>query len=131
MEYSSFQFTVRDLNKTFDFYSNVLGFEIEKVSTEDEFDFLIMQQSDHEIMFEQESVVKKLHPKISDGWKGKKGSGVVLNFIVDNIYEIYGRVKAHNVKVLYDIADKHYGMREVWIYDPDDYLIVISEAIEE
>ena len=64
MEYSSFQFTVKNLDKTFDFYSNVLGFDIEKVSTEDEFDFLIMQQSDHEIMFEQESVVKKLHPRV-------------------------------------------------------------------
>ena len=131
MEYSSFQFTVKDLNKTYDFYRNVLGFDIDKVSNEDDFDFIIMKRDGFELIFEQESVVLQLHPKISEEWgKGKKGSGVALNFVVDNLYEIYGRIRANKVKIIYDIAEKHYGMREVWIYDPDKYLLVLSEPMD-
>ena len=132
MEYTSLQFTVKDLERTYQFYRNVLGFYIEKVAEDGGFDFLVLKGDGYEIMFEESAVVSKLHPKLSDKWDvGVRGSGVALNFVVNNLYEIYGRIRAHNTPLLYDIVEKHYGMREVWIYDPDDYLIVLSESLEE
>ncbi|OYT26131.1 MAG: glyoxalase [Candidatus Altiarchaeales archaeon ex4484_96] len=131
MEYSSLQFTVKDLDRTYQFYRNVLGFYIERVLEEESFDYLLLKKDGYELIFESEEAVRKLHPKLSDKWgDGVRGCGVALNFVVCNLYEIYGRLRAHNITILYDIAEKHYGMREVWLFDPDNYLIVLSEQVK-
>lgn len=66
------------------------------------------------------------HPNLVDPDGGRNGHGVVVWFELDDLDAALERVRALQAKVVEDVhvnpAPAH---REIWIRDPDDYLVVL------
>lgn len=65
------------------------------------------------------------------------GRGVNFQIEVDDIEQIFARVKAHGVTLYRDLRDNHYStgektacQREFLVLDPDGYLLRFSQYIE-
>ncbi len=60
---------------------------------------------------------------------GAAGNGVALWFEVDEFDALVGRVGELEPEIVTDVhVNPNAGQREIWIHDPDGYLVVFSEA---
>ncbi len=118
------ELTVSDINRTKEFYINILGFKLEFERIEDKFIFLSFEGS--QIMFEQ------FH---NDGWniadmQYPYGRGVNFEIEVNNIDELYSKIFKNNIKLyrklktnFYIVNGKKEKQKEFLIMDPDGYLL--------
>ena len=121
------ELTVSDIEKTKDFYLNVLGFKLEYERSEDKFVFLSLEGN--QIMFEQEngnwSVGVLEHPF---------GRGINFEMTVSDVESLYKRVLDAGIapfRVLkvnsYRSEDGFIVQKEFLIQDPDGYLLRFTD----
>jgi hypothetical protein len=60
-----------------------------------------------------------------------RGIGMTLHFQVSDIEEISEAIEEENLEILYSLEIKPYGIKEMWCFDPDGYLVVLDEPLEE
>ncbi len=56
-----------------------------------------------------------------------KGVGMTLHFQVEEIEDIYDALVEEGLEIFYPLEEKPYGMKELWCFDPDGYLVVLEE----
>jgi len=56
-----------------------------------------------------------------------RGIGVTLHFDVKNIEAINDAILEEDLEILYPLELKPYGVKELWCFDPDGYLVVLDE----
>ena len=122
------ELTVTDIDKSKDFYTKVLGFQIEYERPEDKFAFLSFGEA--QLMLDE----------INDNWNVGKlkypfGNGINFQIDIEDIEGLVKNVKAQNVPLFKDIFtssyqcdDVCYEEKEVLIQDPDGYLLRFSET---
>lgn len=126
---------VEDVNRTVDFYNDILGFEFvmavpensqEVVTTRQKdqvLDFAMMKCGNVEMMFEDISGNNSL-------FKGMHIGGSLTFYIeVDNIKELYGTLK-EKVEVVKELHITFYGMEEFYIKDCNGYILAFAEKQE-
>ena len=126
---------VEDVNRTVDFYNDILGFEFvmavpensqEVVTTRQKdqvLDFAMMKCGNVEMMFEDISGNNSL-------FKGMDIGGSLTFYIeVDNIKELYGTLK-EKVEVVKELHITFYGMEEFYIKDCNGYILAFAEKQE-
>lgn len=118
------EITVSDIEKTKEFYINILGFKIEYERPEDKFAFLSLGNA--QMMFEQ------YH---KDGWnvaelKYPYGTGVNLQIGVSDINKLYNKVMKAGIELyrelktnVYMVDGKETQQKEFLIMDCDGYLL--------
>ena len=117
------ELTVTDLEKTKEFYVDILHFKIEYERPEDRFVFLSLEKN--QMMFEQEndhwSVGILEHPF---------GRGVNFEMTVSDVDAMYKRILASGITPFREIRLSHYRngdediiQKEFLIQDPDGYLL--------
>jgi uncharacterized glyoxalase superfamily protein PhnB len=81
-----------------------------------------------EVIFVEEGDVIRTHPALNDRLCCyPKGVGVTLHFRVERIEEIYDALLEEGMEILYPLEEKPYGLKELWCFDPDGYLLVLEE----
>jgi len=125
------ELTVTDFPASLNFYTHVLGFNIMIRRTEPEFAYISLGEA--QLMLEQ------FHP---GGWNMAEltrplGRGVNFQIEVDDVEQIFARVRSHGVTLYRDLRDNHYSIgettvcqREFLVQDPDGYLLRFSQYIE-
>lgn len=126
---------VEDVNRTVDFYNDILGFEFvmavpensqEVVTTRQKdqvLDFAMMKCGNVEMMFEDISGNNSL-------FKGMHIGGSLTFYIEgDNIKELYGTLK-EKVEVVKELHITFYGMEEFYIKDCNGYILAFAEKQE-
>jgi len=118
------ELTVFDINKTKDFYINMLGFELEYERVEENFIFLSFEGS--QFMFEQ------IH---EEGWNIGEleyplGRGINFSIEVKDINQLYEKIKSQNITLYreliannYQTENKTIEQKEFLIQDPNGYLL--------
>jgi catechol 2,3-dioxygenase-like lactoylglutathione lyase family enzyme len=111
------QFLVSDLNKSAEFYTKLLGFE---VAFRYEDFYLEITRDGHSI-----------HLKWTDSFETKKETKIAnekldLLFSVDQIVDLYEDLRYKPIEITQALRDMPYG-REFYISDPDGYLIAFVE----
>lgn len=118
------ELTVMDINKTREFYIDILGFKLEYERVEDKFIFLSYGES--QFMFEE------FH---QDGWNLEGlsypfGNGVNFSIETDDIESLYKVVKNLEIKLYRELKIVNYRVggievsdKEFLIQDPDGYLL--------
>lgn len=126
------EFTVSDFHRTIDFYTGVLGFNIEYKRDNPKFAFLSLEGS--QIMVQQEQDI--------DVWtvgKMEKPYGRGINFQIDikSVKKISDSLKNNKYPIFKKIEDHFYKEnniihheRELLVQDPDGYLLRFSEYVE-
>jgi uncharacterized glyoxalase superfamily protein PhnB len=74
------------------------------------------------------AVLDGSHDTIPAAHRGR-ASGLLLNFEVDDVDEVYGRLKQAGLPILLDIRDEDFGQRHFITADPNGVLIDIIKPI--
>ena len=126
------ELSVTNLKKSLNFYKTI-GFIIEYDRPENKFAFLSMG----EIQFMIQEIAD------NDKWDVAPltypfGNGINFQLEVDNVEEIYIRLKENNYKIAFEMEENWYrqddkllGNKEFLVQDPDGYLIRFSEDLGE
>jgi predicted enzyme related to lactoylglutathione lyase len=112
------QFLVTDLDRSIEFYTKKLGFEID------------FRYEDFYCGITKDGC--SIHLKLVDATIGerenRKNNGHLdITFSVEKIDGLYEYVKSTSVEVIQPIRDMPYG-REFYISDPDGYIIAFLQA---
>jgi len=112
--------TVKDLQKSLDWYQNVVGFTVDqKHEREGKLVAVSLQAGDIRILINQDDGKK--------GWDRAKGEGFSLQFTTtQNIDDIAGRIREHGSTLDTEPADMPWGARVFRLRDPDGFKLVIS-----
>ncbi len=116
---------VSDIEKSKEFYIELLRFKIEYEREEDKFVFLSLNEI--QLMLEQgsnEELKEMIYPF---------GKGVNFSFGMDNVEEVYKNFKEINYPIKselktmsFRVDDSKVTQKEFSIYDPDGYFIRIT-----
>ena len=82
------------------------------------------------IIFVEEEDVVRAHPVLEHRLAMfPRGIGVTLHFEVSDIEGISDAIMEEDLEILYPLQLKPYGVKEMWCFDPDGYLVVLDEPL--
>lgn len=127
----SIQLAVADLGTTEAFYAGILELPVERALTSRGApEHLVLRQDGLELIFVDEEAVGRAHPVLAERLaEYPKGVGMTLHVRVNDIEDVFDAVMEEDIAVLYPLEEKPYGMKELWCFDPDGYLLVLEEPI--
>ena len=130
---------VEDLNRTLDFYCNVLGFEFamgvpensqEIVTARQEnqpLGFAVIKAGSVEMMFQAK---KSLIEEIPEFSGIDIGGSLTFYIEVENVEELHARLK-DKVEIIRDMQMTFYGKQEFYIRDCNGYILAFAGGIQK
>ena len=118
---------VKNVNKSIEFYCNILGFSlIQTVPENGEPDWGMIEKDGLFIMLQKEESIKQEYPELNS-----QNSGGALTFYIkiSDIQEFYNEIRSH-MNVSHEMHKTFYGADEFAITDPDGFILVFSEDTE-
>jgi lactoylglutathione lyase len=114
--------TVKDLQKSLDWYQDVVGFTVDRRhEREGKLVAVSLKAGDVRLLIGQDDGAK--------GWDRAKGEGFSLHITTDqNIDELANGIKARGGNLLSEPVDMPWGPRVFRIQDPDGFKIAISSV---
>lgn len=127
----SIQLAVQQLVVTEAFYAGILELPVRRsFSAPGAPEHLIVDMEDLSLIFVEESDVIRTHPILEHRFSMfPRGIGVTLHFEVQDIEGIRDAILEEDMEILYHLEEKPYGVKEMWCFDPDGYLIVLEEPV--
>jgi uncharacterized glyoxalase superfamily protein PhnB len=128
----SIQLAVTQLAVTEAFYAGILELPMQRSFTPAGApDHLMLDMDGIALVFVEEEDVVRVHPVLGGRFSMfPRGIGVTLHFSVKDIEGISDSITEEGLEVLYPLEIKPYGVKEMWCFDPDGYLVVLDEALE-
>jgi len=126
----SLQLAVADLLTTEAFYGGILELPVRRALTAPGAPEHLTLKLDGggELIFVEEAAVLRVHPVLAERLTDyPKGVGMTLHFRVKEIEEISDALEDEGLEILYPLVEKPYGMKELWCFDPDGYLVALEE----
>lgn len=129
---------VADLHRTIPFYRDVLGFEhVMSVPAESEdmlfhYDpsrplvYAMLKHGGITLMFQERGSLIENVPAF--GPAPEIGATITYYFRVDEVDALTMKLRQH-CSVVRDLHDTFYGMREIYVPDPDGYVLGFSQEI--
>ena len=117
------ELSVSDINKTREFYVDVLGFKICYERPED--NFIFVEKDGNQIMLEQ----------INDNWNVGKmeypfGRGINFEMTISDVDAVYERIEKAGIKLFrkmevkdYECGNETVHQKQFLVQDPDGYLL--------
>jgi uncharacterized glyoxalase superfamily protein PhnB len=128
----SIQLAVTQLAVTEAFYAGILELPVQRsLTAAGAPDHLMLEMGGVALIFVEEDDVVRAHPVLGTRFTMfPRGIGVTLHFEVKDIEGISDAITEEGLEVLYPLEVKPYGIKEMWCFDPDGYLVVLDEALE-
>ncbi|MCM2357026.1 MAG: VOC family protein [Geobacteraceae bacterium] len=125
----SLQLAVAELATTEAFYGGILELPIRRALTVPGApEHLILKLDGGEFIFVEEEAVLSAHPLLEERLTSyPKGVGITIHIRVTEIEEIYDAILDEGLEILYPLDEKPYGVKDLWCFDPDGYLVVLEE----
>jgi catechol 2,3-dioxygenase-like lactoylglutathione lyase family enzyme len=126
----SIQLAVTNLAVTEAFYGGILELPVQRSLTSiGAPDHLVLDMDGLALVFVEEDDVVRAHPVLGNRFRMfPRGIGVTLHFEVKDIEGISDAITEEGLEVLYPLEIRPYGVKEMWCFDPDGYLVVLDEA---
>jgi catechol 2,3-dioxygenase-like lactoylglutathione lyase family enzyme len=126
----SVQLAVANLAVTEAFYAGILELAVQRSLTAiGAPDHLVLDMDGIALVFVEEDDVVRAHPVLGNRFSMfPRGIGVTLHFEVRDIEGISDAINEEGLEILYPLEIKPYGIKEMWCFDPDGYLVVLDEA---
>ena len=127
----SIQLAVSQLVVTEAFYAGILELPVSRsFSSFGAPEHLLVDMDGIAIVFVEESDVVRTHPVLEHRFSMfPKGIGLSLHFEVSDIEGIRDAIMEEDMEILYHLEEKPYGVKEMWCFDPDGYLVVLEEPV--
>jgi uncharacterized glyoxalase superfamily protein PhnB len=125
MGYLSPLLAVRNVKETIEFYNDILGFETGMIFPDE-------SNPEYADLSKDGMVIMLILAKnMGIGSDEKLGVGVNLYMEIDgDIDEYYAELKNKSVKIVYDINDEHFGVRDFAIEDIDGYQLTFNKRLQ-
>ena len=115
---------VKDVNRSVQFYSGKLGFNlIVSVPEQGVFNWAMVQRGPVTIMFQTLPSIQEDLPELKIQVKGSLGTFYIK---VKGLDQLYQTLKG-NVEIIVEMRKTFYGAREFAVKDPDDYILMFAE----
>ncbi len=115
------EFFVRDVEAAVRFYVEKLGF----VVLRQEPVFSVVALRDAHVLLAHENIAADREQLATN----VRGAGVNVRIMVDEVDAVYERAKANGVRIVHDIADRYYGLRDFILTDEDGFMLRFAQAI--
>ena len=127
----SIQLSVSELAVTEAFYDGILELPVQRsFTTPGAPEHLVIDMDGIAIVFVEEQDVVRAHPVLEHRLAMfPRGIGVTLHFEVSDIEGISDAIMEEDLEILYPLELKPYGVKEMWCFDPDGYLVVLDEPL--
>jgi uncharacterized glyoxalase superfamily protein PhnB len=125
MGYLSPTMAVRDMNRTIEFYRDQLGFKL-GMSFPD-------VGSPEYADLSKDGMVLMFVPTRNCGIDDSEKLGVGVSFYMQidgDIDKYYKELKKKGIKIVIDIKDEPFGIRDFSVADPDGYLLTFNQKIQ-
>lgn len=116
---------VDDFRRSLDFYQNKLGFEVAFVS-EQEGGVAGLRLGDVNVLLHSDKVVGPPYLRRDE----RRGAGLILYFEVDNVDGYHEVLKRTGVEITVPPKDQEYGLRTMYLSDPDGYFLGFAHRID-
>ncbi len=126
----SIQISVAQLAVTEAFYGGILELPVQRSLTAPGApDHLMIDLGEVALVFVEEEDVIRAHPVLETRFSMfPRGVGMTLHFEVSDIEGIRDALMEEGLEILYPLEIKPYGVKEMWCFDPDGYLVVLDES---
>lgn len=128
----SVQISVADLSVSEAFYAGILELPIQRsLTAQGAPEHLLIDMDGIALIFVEQQDVIRAHPVLEHRLNMfPRGIGVTLHFEVKDIEGISDAIMEEGLEILYPLEVKPYGIKEMWCFDPDGYLIVLDEPLQ-
>jgi predicted enzyme related to lactoylglutathione lyase len=125
----SIQLTVADLGVTEAFYGGILDLPVKRSFTmRGAPEHLVLGRDGWELVFVEEDVVIRGRPELKESLlEYPKGVGIILHIRVEEIEDISDALEDEGIDIHSPLKEMPYGMKELWCFDPDGYLLALEE----
>ena len=125
----SMTFAAIDLDITHDFYSNLPGLSIQRLTNSQHVLSALLISSDNlRLVFQSVQSLEQQHPALFQHLsRTLLGAGVVLELECSELDAVYRAARYHNWPILYELDDREHQRRELWLQDPNGYLLAVNE----
>lgn len=120
---------VTDLERTARFYLEILGLRLETIEPGKSYpQVMMLMRGDAVILFRQSRHLEASHPALFQNLdRHAKGVGISLELEVPDLEMIGRNISSRELHLLYELEDNEHDRRELWLHDPDGYLLMISQ----
>ncbi len=118
-----------DLEMTYDFYRQIPGLSVSWLSrSTDAGTSLMLCANNFKIVFLPLNTLEQQHPVLFQHLsRTSLGAGMTLEFECPELDPIYLAARRNNWPILYELDDREHLRRELWLQDPNGYLIAMNE----
>ena len=118
---------VTDLEQSYAFYGDLIGLPV-SWHNENRRAFLIVMCANCTLVLQPITAMETLHPALFQNFSRQQpGNGIQFELACGDLNSVELRLKKQGWSVLYELDDKEHGRREIWVQDPDGYLIVLNQ----
>jgi uncharacterized glyoxalase superfamily protein PhnB len=115
---------VKDVGKTVEFYTNILGFTVlQTIPEKAPFVFAIVNANGVLISFQEEKSIKEEYPQLNEF---PQGGCLTLYIHVTDIKELFERVK-DKAKIAKEMHDTPHGSKDFAVEDCNGYILTFSQ----
>jgi catechol 2,3-dioxygenase-like lactoylglutathione lyase family enzyme len=132
IEHLASMLMVFDMPRSVTFYRAVLGFEVVATSpprNTDDFDWGLLRRDGWEVMLNT-AYDHDVRPPAPDAGRIAAHEDTALFFACRDLDAIYAHLRAHGITAK-EPTIAPYGMRQVWLHDPDGYVICFQWRAEK
>lgn len=117
------EFFVGDVENSAKFYVEQLGFTVLQQKP----DFAVVALGDAHILLAEDSIAgDRLRDLLVSN---ARGVGVNVRLMVDDVDAMYRRIEEHGVRIVHEIDDRTYGLRDFIVADSDGYLLRFAAPV--
>lgn len=121
---------VDDIDHSEFFYRDILCLRVERfIPPGSEQPILMINQGDATLLLRKIEVLEATHPAAFQHLKRQtRGVGISLDLQIDNIDQVQRNIERQKIACLYESEDHQHHIHELWLYDPDNYLIILTQT---
>lgn len=121
---------VDNLDITQRFYSNFLELPGERLQLAAPYgEILLINGQDICLAFRSHQDLAQAHPAVfASRERHPKGLGMTLEFPHMDMPRLQRKLQRQPQRVIYELESQQHGLQEIWLYDPDNYLLILSHS---
>ncbi len=123
---------IEDLDRTEAFYRDILNLPITRLVPSENFPpLLLLRRGDATLLFRQIKSLEASHPLLFQNLdRHPRGVGMTVEFTLADLAPVLRNIARKELHTLYELEDDEFGRREVWLHDPDGYLLILCQEAE-
>ena len=120
---------VADLDATLSFYQQIPDFTPQWITSESGIrTALMLPTKGCRLTFISLPQMERQHPALLQHLTRERlGSGMQLEFCCSDLAPLYDIATKQHWPILYELEDRQHQRRELWLQDPDGYLLIFNE----